>query len=158
MTQQNQSNADEASGDSRIAGGARTHKMLSRSFPAVAPSVARIRAAVASYAVHMGAGQSLVEGVTLAVSEAASNVVVHAYTAAGGMGLIHVEASVAGDELRVSVADAGPGLRPGGDGPGLGLGLVIIGELADKVELLQVGTGGLRVLMRFALPAAPISA
>jgi hypothetical protein len=35
---------------------------------------------------------------------------------------------------------------------------VIIGELADKVELLQGGTGGLRVLMRFALPAAPISA
>lgn len=155
VTESDQSELHETANDCAV-GVAHTRRAFSQSFPAVCDSVARVRAAVASYAANIGAGPSLVEGVELAVSEAATNVVVHAYDAKQS-GLIHVEASVDRGELRVSVADTGPGLRARHNSPGLGLGLAIIGELADKVELLQGGNGGLRVLMRFALPAKTIS-
>lgn len=113
-----------------------------------------VRAAVADFAILAHAPPGTVDGVTLAVSEAVTNVVVHAYPDATEPGLIHVEAGLDGGELRVSVTDSGPGLRAHHDAPGLGLGLAIIGELADKVELLQGGNGGLHVLMYFALPAS----
>jgi anti-sigma regulatory factor (Ser/Thr protein kinase) len=110
-----------------------------------------VRASVADFATRAHAPQSTVEGVKLAVTEAATNVVVHAYAGASEPGVMHVEAVLAAGELRVSVTDSGPGLRRRHDAPGLGLGLAIIGELADKVEFLQGGNGGLHVLMRFAL-------
>jgi anti-sigma regulatory factor (Ser/Thr protein kinase) len=157
MSEPDEYETDETSrDDGRRSGDARTPRVFSQSFPAVSASVARVRAAVGSFAALVGAGPSLVEGVRLAVSEAATNVVVHAYTRTAEPGPIHVEASVTGGELRVSVADAGPGLRSRHDSPGLGLGLAIIGELADKVDLLE-GEGGLRVLMGFTLPAKPPS-
>jgi serine/threonine-protein kinase RsbW len=130
---------------------------LVMNFPAVPVSVARVRVAIASYATRIGAGPSLVERLSLAVSEAATNVVLHAYDEASEAGVVDLEASVGGGELRVSVADTGTGLRVGHRSPGLGLGLAIVGELADKVELLQGANGGLRLLMRFALPAKSFS-
>jgi anti-sigma regulatory factor (Ser/Thr protein kinase) len=142
MTESDQSETHKRANDCE-AGLARRRRAFSQNFPAVGGSIARVRAAVACYAANAGAKPSLVEGVELAVSEAATNVVVHAYEARES-GSIHVDASVDRGELRVSVADTG-------------LGLAIIGELADKVELLQGGGGGLRVLMRFALPANSIS-
>ena len=152
VTEPDQYETDETSGDGCTVGAARTHEVLSRNLPAVSASVPRIRAAVAAFAADVGAQPSVLEGVALAVSEAATNVVVHAYTEARGSGPIHVDAWVDGGELRVSVADAGPGLRGRHDSPGLGLGLAIIGELAEEVELLPGDNGGLRVLMHFALP------
>jgi anti-sigma regulatory factor (Ser/Thr protein kinase) len=93
----------------------------------------------------------------LAVAEAATNVVVHAYREVAKPDLVHVEASVGDTELRVSVADTGRGLRARDDSPGLGLGLAIIGELADRVEMTRDAGGGLRVVMRFALTANPLT-
>jgi len=124
-----------------------------RTYPAVAESVAAIRATVAQFATQAGAAPLSVEPVKLAVSEAATNVVVHAYAGADQPGLIEVEATHGACELRVSVADTGAGLQPGHARSGLGLGLAIIEQLADHVELLQGGNTGLRVVMRFALPA-----
>ena len=126
------------------------------SYPARPDSVSAIRKALQAFARRCRVPRDTVEAVSLAVSEAATNVVVHAYEARE-TGSIHVEASVDRGELRISVADTGPGLRARDDSPGLGLGLAIIGDLADKVELLQGGGGGLRVLMRFALPAPAVS-
>ena len=93
----------------------------------------------------------------MAVSEAATNVVVHAYRETREPGLIHVGASVDADELRVSVTDAGSGLCVRNDSRGLGLGLAIISELGDKVELLQGASGAVRVLMAFTLTANSIT-
>lgn len=126
---------------------------FSQTYPAVVESVAAIRAAVTHFASQVGAPLSAIEALKLALSEAATNVVVHAYAGADQPGLIEVEATYSVGELCVSVADTGPGLQPGQDRPGLGLGLAIIGELADRVELLQGGDNGLRVVMRFAVPA-----
>lgn len=109
---------------------------------------------IAEFAATVGLAQSTIENVKLAVSEAATNVVVHAYHEASGPGPIHLEAAVTAGELRVSVADSGPGLRPGQTSPGLGLGLGIIAQLADNFELLPGRSGGLHVLMRFAIPAS----
>jgi serine/threonine-protein kinase RsbW len=126
---------------------------FSMSYRAQPQSVAKARVAVARFATRAGVSEATLEKVKLAVSEAMTNVVVHAYTASDGLGEIHVDAAVEGGELIVGVADSGPGLRPRAESPGLGLGLAIIGELADKVEILQRDNGGLRVLMRFALTA-----
>jgi serine/threonine-protein kinase RsbW len=123
----------------------------------VPESVAGVRTMVAEFATSAGLEASRIEQVKLAVSEAATNVVVHAYRGASEPGLIHVEACVGPGELRVSVADTGSGLRPGQGGPGLGLGLGLIAQLADDVELLQGAEGGLRVVMRFASPASKSS-
>jgi anti-sigma regulatory factor (Ser/Thr protein kinase) len=126
---------------------------LSQTYPAVPESVAAVRATIGEFATQIGAPRSTIDGVKLAISEAATNVVVHAYHEAGERGEIHVEATREAGELCVSVADTGPGLRMRRDSPGLGLGLAIINQLADRVELLQGGSGGLRILMHFALPA-----
>jgi serine/threonine-protein kinase RsbW len=124
---------------------------------AVPDSVAVLRATVAEFATKAGLPSSTIDRVKLAVSEAATNVVVHAYQDASEPGLIHVEAALTQGELHVSVADTGPGLRARPDSPGLGLGLALIDELTDNFELLQGGNGGLRVLMRFAIPPSPIN-
>jgi anti-sigma regulatory factor (Ser/Thr protein kinase) len=126
--------------------------VFSQSYPAIVESVAAIRATVAQFATRAGVEPSGVEAVKLALSEAATNVVVHAYADTDRPGLIEVEATHEAGELRVSVADTGPGLQPGHERPGLGLGLAIIEQLADHMELLQGGGHGLRVVMRFAVP------
>lgn len=113
-----------------------------------------LRATIADLGAKIGLAPSTVKRVQLAVSEAATNVVVHAYDEESKPGTIHFEVAVAADELRVSVADTGRGLRPGRESPGLGLGLGIIARLSDNFELLQGESGGLRVLMRFAIPAS----
>jgi serine/threonine-protein kinase RsbW len=135
--------------------GGRVEPVFLQTRPAVPESVAPLRAAVADFAAQAGVPQSTIDTVKLAVSEAATNVVVHAYQDAPAPGLIHVEADVAAHELRVTVADDGSGLRPEQQSPGLGLGLGLIARLADNFELLQGGNGGLRVRMRFAIPPAP---
>jgi serine/threonine-protein kinase RsbW len=127
--------------------------VFSQTYPALVESVAAIRVTVAHFATQAGVGPPAVDAVKLAVSEAATNVVVHAYADTDQPGLIEVEATHQAGELRVSVADTGPGLQPGDGRPGLGLGLAIIKQLASHVELLQGGGHGLRVVMRFAVPA-----
>ena len=88
----------------------------------------------------------------IAVSEAATNVDPPRLSRVGrGPGVISVEATLTAHELLVSVTDNGRGLRAREEGPGPGLGLAMINQLADHVELLQGASGGLRVLMRFTL-------
>jgi serine/threonine-protein kinase RsbW len=96
--------------------------------------------------------------VRLAVSEAATNVVVHAYRDAPKAGEIELAASLAGGELWVIVADSGSGLRARRDSPGLGLGLGLIAGVADGIDLVQRAGGGLELRMRFGLETAGLAA
>ena len=124
---------------------------LSVSLPAGAASVARARAAVAELAREVGASEEAVAAVKLAVSEACTNVVVHAYRGRPP-GAIHLRAKVQGDELQVEVLDDGPGIVPRPDSPGLGLGLALIATLADSVELEHPSGGApTTVRMTFTL-------
>jgi anti-sigma regulatory factor (Ser/Thr protein kinase) len=128
-------------------------RSLVLTYPAVPQSVAAIRAALARFARNSGAPSRIAEAVALAASEAATNVVIHAYRDSAEPGHIEVIGALAADELVITVRDAGGGLRPRSDSPGLGLGLAIIAQIADRLDLLDSPSGGLEVRMYFALPA-----
>ena len=107
---------------------------LDESYPAVPENVAEIRHAVAKVAEGLGAAPERRDDIAVAVSEAAANVVVHAYRGRSAPGEIHVLAG--GDEqcLDIVVSDEGSGLAPRPDSPGLGLGLPLMLTLASRVE------------------------
>ena len=113
--------------------------------PAVATSVATGRHAVRRFC----DGQSLDHGkIAIAVSEALTNVVVHAYRDTGG-GTMRISATMLVDVLLVVVSDDGQGMTPRYDSPGMGMGLLLIDELAGALEL-HSDHEGTRLEMRFA--------
>jgi len=132
-------------GSSRVA--------FQQSYPAVPAAVADVRAALKQFASGVGLAPAVIDDVELAASEAATNVVLHAYADREAPGTIDVSATVAGNELWVIITDIGLGLRPRPDSPGLGLGLAIIAQLADGVDLVKPAAGGLEHRMRFAMAA-----
>jgi len=139
-----------ASGDKR-AGRAPARLQFQRTYAARAESVGAVRSALVAFVRAGGLGERIADAVALAASEAATNVVMHAYGNGRPPGDIEVTAAVAGDELWVIVTDAGSGLQPHRDSPGLGLGLAIIARVADGVDLVKPAAGGLEVWMRFAV-------
>jgi serine/threonine-protein kinase RsbW len=131
---------------------------LCKRYPAVAESVPRAREALSTLAESAGATSEQLDAIRLAISEAATNVVVHAYD--GHPGDIHVEARLASGELWIRVADDGLGLRPNLDrvrpnieSPGLGVGLAVISQVADAFAISTRSPGGTEVQMRFNLGA-----
>src|SRR5437588_5057251 len=111
----------------------------SETFPAEARSVPLARAAVSAFAVKAGARGERLEAIRLAASEAVTNAVLHAYKTLGveGTHSIQVNASLVEGELWLLIADDGGGLRPRAESSGLGLGLVLIAQLADDFQLLS---------------------
>ena len=103
------------------------------SVPAIAENVALVRHAFGGLGDALHLPDSLIADIKLAVTEACTNVVVHAYPE--GEGRMEVSAQIEGDELLVVVADHGNGLMPRLDSPGLGLGLPLIATLASSLEL-----------------------
>jgi anti-sigma regulatory factor (Ser/Thr protein kinase) len=81
-------------------------------YPAVPESVSAVRTALERFARRYRLPPDTIDAVTLAASEAATNVVLHAYRDANAQGEIEVAAALAADELWVIVTDAGSGLRP----------------------------------------------
>ena len=119
--------------------------------PARAENVAVVRHAIGGLgdAVPAIDGQRLSD-IKLAVTEACTNVVVHAYDDSEGP--LHVEASLDGDqELVVIVRDEGRGIAPRTDSPGLGLGLPLIASLAESLELGRDDDQRTEVRMTFRL-------
>ena len=88
-----------------------------------------------------------VEDMRLAVTEACTNVVRHAYEDEPGP----IEVVIHPDEekLEVVISDRGRGLDGSVDGSGPGLGLPLIAALADSVELQDLPTRGSRLAMSF---------
>ena len=71
----------------------------------------------------------------MAISEALTNAVVHAFRTQDLPGTVTVSVDVAPGELvEAVVRDDGMGMSGRGDSPGLGLGLGLIGSVADAVE------------------------
>lgn len=105
---------------------------------AVPENVAVVRHAVDAFAVAVGLGDAAREDVRLAVSEAASNCVLHAYE---GMPepvrrLLRVLAAQRGDLLVVDIEDEGQGMTLRPDSPGLGLGLVVMSRVASRCTIV----------------------
>ena len=86
----------------------------------------------------------------LAVSEAITNAVLHAYREEQA-GPMRVVACAEPDRLVVVVRDYGCGMSPHPDSPGLGLGLSVIGRLAAELSIERPDDGtGTRLRMSFA--------
>jgi serine/threonine-protein kinase RsbW/stage II sporulation protein AB (anti-sigma F factor) len=101
--------------------------------PAVPESVGPLRRRATAFAERAGAPRRRVSDIALAVSEACSNVVIHAYRDRPGMLALRAEACQG--EIRMKVVDEGDGLTPRPDSPGLGLGLPLIARLTDRFEV-----------------------
>ena len=123
------------------------------SVPARAENVAVVRQALAGLCEALLAEPRAVADVKLAVTEACTNVVVHAYP--NRHGLMEVEARPDGRTLTVVVRDHGQGIVPRADSPGLGLGLPMIASLSDAVEIRGgADDGRTEVIMTFGLDRA----
>ena len=125
---------------------------MQSSLPAEPESVGRVRRAVAEIAVAAGVPREQVDAIRLAVSEAVTNIVLHAYGASDGE--IHALAELAGDELWVLISDDGRGLQAGRESPGLGLGLALMSEVCDGFSVLERANGGTELRLRFKIPAS----
>ena len=88
--------------------------------------------------------------VGIVVSEAVTNVVLHAYRD-GESGRVRVSASLQDTVLTLVVADDGVGISPNPDSPGLGVGLALIGSLAEHMEIQR--DGGTMLVARLRLVA-----
>jgi anti-sigma regulatory factor (Ser/Thr protein kinase) len=115
-------------------------------------SIAALRRAVVDFARSHGVSALVCDDVALAVSEALSNVVLHAYADRAEPGDVRARTWMQGDALHVAICDEGTGMVPRTDSPGLGLGLAIMGRLASHVRIeSREDMPGLRVHMTFAL-------
>lgn len=117
-----------------------------RTVPAVPENVAPLRHAVVELATRCGADPDVAIDLALAVGEASANVVVHAYPP-GDVGPLVVHAAIHSDDILISVVDQGQGMVPRPDSPGLGLGLPLIANLADSLEIRD-GPGGIGTELR----------
>ena len=127
---------------------------LDASYPAQPSQVPAIRRAVAEIARKRGATHHTIVQITLAVSEAATNAVLHAYREqpAHGAGDVRVVVRAKGERcLDIRVRDRGVGPLPRPDSPGLGLGLGLMAHDADAFEIRAVPGGGTEVVLRFEL-------
>jgi len=88
-----------------------------------------------------------VDDVRLAVTEACTNVVRHAYPDRSGT--LDVVVRPEEERLEVVVADSGKGMGPSPDRRGPGLGLPLIAALADSFDIDESVSSGSRLVMSF---------
>ena len=118
-----------------------------REFAAVAASLAHFRKVVAACAQAAGGTPAMVYDAVLAANEAATNAIVHGYDGGSADASIELRATREPGWLQLVVADKGSGFRPRRHSPGFGLGLALIAQLADELQLCE--DGGIEVVMRF---------
>jgi anti-sigma regulatory factor (Ser/Thr protein kinase) len=107
---------------------------LELKLPARAENVAVVRHAFGGFAEVLTVDEQTLSDIKLAVTEACTNVVIHAYEA-NAPGSLEVEATIDDRYLTVVIRDNGRGIVPRPDSPGLGLGLPLIATLAETLEL-----------------------
>jgi anti-sigma regulatory factor (Ser/Thr protein kinase) len=125
-------------------------------YPATPRAVGVARREVVRVAREAGASESRLADIELAVSEAATNAVIHAYVAPGIRGeTFTIATELEGSRLTVRVTDEGRGVAPDAN-PGLGLGLELMARLCERFTV-GVGEGGrTQVGMSFELNGAAI--
>jgi PAS domain S-box-containing protein len=119
--------------------------------PAVAASVGTIRGGVREFARDRGVGDAILIDLALAVTEAVTNAVVHAFIGREP-GSVWTRIRTAPDEIVVVVTDDGRGMQPRADSPGLGLGLPTIASLTTAMDMHAPPGGGTVITMTFAAP------
>jgi len=127
---------------------------LELKLPARAENVAVVRHTFGGFAEALSVDEQTLADIKLAITEACTNVVIHAYDE-GEDGALEVDASVDGRRLEVVIRDSGRGIVPRPDSPGLGLGLPLIATLAETLELGKDDDENTEVRMTFALDEQP---
>jgi serine/threonine-protein kinase RsbW len=115
--------------------------------PARPENVAVVRHVLGAFAEALDLPRAVTEDMRLAVTEACTNVVRHAYACDDGT--IDVLVQPKDGRLEVIVADSGRGIGPSPDTAGPGLGLPLIAALADSVEIERSAPAGSRLVMSF---------
>jgi len=124
---------------------------LELSVPARAENIPLVRHAVAGFLDGHGIGGDPASDMLLAVTEACTNVVQHAYRDESVADAeIEVWAELADGTVTITVRDQGGGFAPRVDSPGLGLGLPVIAALTTTVEIRPTPPSGTEVVMTFA--------
>ena len=112
------------------------------SIPAHADEVGSVRHAAVEFARAEGVPDPPLEDLRLAISEALTNAVLHAFRTQDLPGTVTITVDVTPDQLvEAVVRDDGMGMSPRRDSPGLGLGLGLIASVADSVEQRVPGGG-----------------
>ncbi len=119
--------------------------------PGTALGVRMLRRELTGIAEDCGMDAETIADVGLAVTEAATNAVIHAYAEAEGE--LRVTATARTGELAIVIADTGPGLVERHDSPGLGVGLSVIASVAERLRIVSQ-PGGTEVHMAFPCPNA----
>jgi anti-sigma regulatory factor (Ser/Thr protein kinase) len=117
--------------------------------PARPENVSVIRHVLGAFAEAMRLPDELVEDLRLAVTEACTNVVRHAYPP-DQPGPVEISIQPLEEHVSVIVSDHGRGIGTSSDTTGPGLGLPLIAAIADDVELQPMPGGGSRVAMTFS--------
>ncbi|MDP8968352.1 MAG: ATP-binding protein [Actinomycetota bacterium] len=123
---------------------------LELKLPARAENVAVVRHAFGGFAEALSVDEQTLADIKLAVTEACTNVVIHAYED-DEVGDLEVDASIDEVRLTVVIRDNGRGIVPRPDSPGLGLGLPLIATLAESLELGRDNGDHTEVRMTFRL-------
>lgn len=121
--------------------------------PARAENIAVVRHAFGALGEAYAVDEQILSNIRLAVTEACTNVVVHAYPD-GHEGPLEVLATLREEKLVVVVRDEGPGIGPRPDSPGLRLGLPLIVSLTESVILGRDEDEHTEVRMTFPLSPA----
>jgi serine/threonine-protein kinase RsbW len=118
------------------------------SVPARPEYIGVIRHVLGAFAEALGLPPGQVEDMRLAVTEACTNVVRHAYHD-HEPGPMDVVIRPGGDRVELIVSDEGRGMGPSPDVAGPGLGLPLIAALADSVDVGREPSRGSRLAMSF---------
>ncbi len=121
--------------------------MLVKSFPAVPEQLALVRDAVTQFAEAVNVSVDTLEAMRLVCSEAAANVVEHAYDATPGE--VHLTALCEDRTVWLVVADDGRGLTVRRGKPDTGFGFAWMARFSDAMTVEPAPTGGVEVSFRF---------
>ena len=127
----------------------RAHTDVKLTLPAQPENVSVIRHVLGAFAEALRLPDELVEDLRLAVTEACTNVVRHAYPP-NETGPVEITIQPMEEHVSVIVSDHGRGIGTSSDTTGPGLGLPLIAAIADEVDLQPVPGGGSRVAMTFS--------
>jgi serine/threonine-protein kinase RsbW len=126
---------------------------FSATWPAHVDCVPVARHAVVGYLRDALTPDPPLSDIGLAVSEAVTNAVTHAYVDRPP-GEVRIEVEIGDDQLELVVEDDGGGMLPRPDSPGLGLGLPLIATVTDRFDTRSQPGEGTRVCMWFRREAS----
>ena len=123
------------------------------SAPALATSVGWLRTEAIDFASTSDVIEPPINALKLALSEAITNAVVHAFRDRDpGTVTVTITVDTPGGQVRATVTDDGSGCVPRADSPGLGLGLPMMSTLAATLNVCTPASGvGTEVTMSFPL-------